>query len=217
MDVEFEKYKVLLKSVNAELDKNFENQKDYIKCEIGCSHCCQKGYYPVSRPEAKLIREGFEKLPEKLREEITQKAQNLAKQREEFVKSGNEFIKFKYSCPFLTEDKCAIYEYRPFVCRMQGLIQKSLFDENSFNMPACVYIGLNYANIWDEEKEHFSEEKINALKLKEQPVALGFSYEYLMGALGFSPGDLLDNIENPENEDIRMIFEWALPENLNKY
>lgn len=207
MDMEFEKYKVLLASLIPALDAHFENQKEYIKCKIRCSHCCQKGYYPVTRPEAKLMKEGFQKLAPALQEEITQKAGQLTRQRDEFIKEGNELIKFKYCCPFLTDDKCSIYEHRPMICRMQGLLKTSI--SGGFDMPACVYIGLNYANIYDEKNKYLSDEKIAELNLKERPSALGFSYEYLVGALGFNINTLSDNLADPKNDEIRMIFEWV--------
>ncbi len=215
MDQEYKKYKLLLDSVNHSVNQQFENQKDYIKCQIGCSICCQGGYYPTTRAEAKLMQEGIKNLPNALREKIQMKAEHLRKEKEAFVALGNDILTFKYTCPMLIDDKCSIYEYRPMMCRLQGLIQTSL--TGSLNLPACVYKGYNYANIWDEHKECFSEEKITELGLKTNPQALGFSYEYLAAVLGYNPDKLLDNIANTENDEIKMIFEWVTAENLNKY
>ncbi len=212
MDMEFEKYKALLEAIMPVLEAHFSMQGEYVKCCIGCSHCCQKGYYPVTKAEAKLMRAGFQALPSSLREEISKKAGKIAAERDLFVKEGNDIIKFKYACPLLIEDKCSIYEYRPIICRTQGLIMQSAIDENSFNMPACVYTGLNYANVWDEKLNCFSEEKIKGLNLKEPPVALDFSYESLLEVCGINPDTLPDNLKDPDNSEIRMIFEWVTPE-----
>lgn len=216
MDIEFEKYKALLEAIMPILDEHFELQKDYIKCKVGCSTCCQKGYYPVTTAEAKLMIEGFKNLPEQLREEIIQKAEKLARERETFMAQGNEITAFKYACPFLVRDKCSVYEHRPIICRTQGLILQSIRNEQAFNMPACVYIGLNYSNVWDENINFFSQEKVKTLGYEVPPVALDFSYESLLEMCGVNPDTLLDNLINSENDEIRMIFEWVLSENLNK-
>lgn len=216
MDMEFEKYKALLEAVMPIIDEHFVMQKDYIKCRIGCSHCCQGGYYPVTKSEAKLMKEGFDILEASLREKITQKANSLEREREQFVNEGNEFLKFKYSCPLLVDDKCSIYEHRPIICRTQGLIVQSISKETAFNMPACVYIGLNYANVWDENIQFFSEAKRKALNIEVPPVALDFSYESLLEVLGVKAETLLDNLSNPDSDEIRMIFEWVTTKNINK-
>lgn len=216
MDMEFEKYKALLEAVTPIIDEHFEMQNEYIQCKLGCSNCCEKGYYPVTRGEAKYLKEGFKQLPAASQKEITQKADKLSQEREAFTNAGNDFTKFKYICPFLIENKCSIYEYRPIICRTQGLILQSIKDDKSFNMPACVYIGLNYANIWDESIQFFSQEKFNTNGLKTPPVALDFSYESLLQACGINPDNLIENIKNPENDEIRMIFEWATSENNSK-
>ena len=43
-----ETYKKYLKIVQKYLDDCFENQKEYLSCQKGCSHCCERGAYPYS-------------------------------------------------------------------------------------------------------------------------------------------------------------------------
>jgi hypothetical protein len=197
MDMEFQRYIALLEAVTPIINEHFEMQKEYIKCKIGCCNCCQKGYYPVTRAEAKLLKVGFEALDPSLKEEITKRAEKLNNERDAFVKEGNPVLKFKYVWPFLVDDKCSIYQYRGVICRTQGLLLQSINDSAVVNMPACVNIGLNYANMKDEN-------------LQTPPVALDFSYESLVKMCGADPDTLEDDLKNPNSNEIRMIFEWIL-------
>ena len=46
-----ELYKKYLNTIQSFLDKYFEDQKEYICCQKGCAHCCEKGAYPYSQIE----------------------------------------------------------------------------------------------------------------------------------------------------------------------
>ncbi|HSA05776.1 MAG TPA: YkgJ family cysteine cluster protein [Candidatus Gastranaerophilales bacterium] len=210
MDMQLERYIALLTALMPTLDQFFEIQKDYIKCKIGCSHCCQRGYYPVTNVEAKLIKACFENIEDCIKAQIVEKAEKINIERALFVANGNDILNFKYTCPFLAEDKCSIYEYRPIICRTQGLIFESALNPNKFNMPACVFLGLNYANVYDEQTNTFSDKKIKDLNLQTPPLALDFCYESLVELCGIDPKTLGEKIIDPGNDEIRMIFEWAL-------
>ncbi len=210
MDMQYEKYKALLDALNPMLADFFENQKEYIHCKLRCSHCCQRGYYPVTEVESKFIKEGFDKLDESLKTQIYEKAVKIANERKMFVENGNDILQFKYCCPFLTDDLCSIYEHRPIICRTQGLIHQSAVDEQKFNVPGCMHLGLNYANVWDEKINFFTQKKIDELNLSTPPIGFDFSYESLVEMCGVESATLPEKLVDPENNEIRMIFEWVL-------
>lgn len=140
-------YEKFLESINGDINKIFEYQREYLCCKKGCSHCCKRGDYPMSEIEFKYIMKGFEKLDENTKEIIKHNIQE--------VKKGDTD---SYICPFLIENQCSIYEYRPIVCRTFGVLTEDSNGNPAY--PFCSTIGLNFSKIYDKEKKHLSADLV---------------------------------------------------------
>ena len=55
-------YISFLKDLDARLDKYFKQHSKFIYCKKGCSHCCEKGDYPISEIELEYLMQGYLKL-----------------------------------------------------------------------------------------------------------------------------------------------------------
>lgn len=199
MQEKLKKYSEFVKLLTKNLDGFFENQKDFIKCKEGCAQCCQTGYYPVTNLEYEFLKIGFNRLEKDKQDIIRQDVLDLYKKRKLFIKSGNEKDAFLYKCPLLFNNLCSIYEHRPLICRIHGLITLGLKGGNNFKLPGCLADGLNYSNVWDNEIQDFSLEKSKALNINSHPEVFDVGYE-----------PILKKFEYMGFGDIRMMFEWII-------
>ena len=157
MTNKFENYEKFLSSVNDDLKKIFDYQKEYIHCQKGCAYCCKQGDYPISEIEYDYLMSGFEKLDNDLKTKI----------EENIKKTKSEGDTESYTCPFLIDNSCSVYEYRPFVCRTFGVLTEDAKGNPAF--PFCATKGLNYSAIYDEEKHHLSAELVEKHHFKIFP------------------------------------------------
>lgn len=116
------KYITLRNKIDAESNKLEQRYKLEIVCTKGCDSCCES--LTVSPIEYYSIKEEIAKLS------------NLPKN-----KIWNGLTK---SCRFIVGGECTIYQYRPIICRTQGLpiLYKSL-NGNDYELSAC---NLNFTN-----------------------------------------------------------------------
>lgn len=172
------KYEKYLKLISEHLlKKYFEQQKDYIHCKPGCSHCCESGQYPFSEIEFRYAMIGFEKLSEEEKNIVRKKVKKV---KDEKANSNKE--EFMYECPFLIDKKCSIYEYRGIICRTHGLMFFTT-DENELEkkkVPHCIYIGLNYSNVFDKNKKILSPELWEKSEIKKEPLAYNLGLKHLL-------------------------------------
>ena len=110
----------------------------------------------MSRLEFKYLMSGYEKLSDETKS-IIQK--NIEKAK----KSDRE----NYICPFLIDEKCSIYQYRPIVCRAFGVLTEDAKGNPAF--PFCATLGLNFSQIYDKEKKHLSAELVDKGRFKVFP------------------------------------------------
>jgi len=199
MQEKLNKYSEFINILTKNLDAFFENQKDFIKCKAGCSLCCRSGLYPLTNLEYGFLKLGFNKLEKEKQDKINQKCFEIYKERRIFIRNGNEQLDFSYKCPFLFDNLCSLYESRPLICRVHGLITIGLKEGKNYNMPGCLDDGLNYSEVWDEELKDFSLEKATALNIKSHPEVFDVGYE-----------PLLKKFEHIGFGDIRMMFEWFI-------
>lgn len=106
---------------------------DEISCRKGCAACCRQ-YVPISPAEARLLAAIVENMPESGRSIIKKRfAQALQRLREsgvmdqamnyhqlskdETVAMAKEYFELGIACPFLENESCSIYPFRPLVCR----------------------------------------------------------------------------------------------------
>lgn len=125
-------YKDFLKNFDLKLENYFNSHKKHIHCIIGCSSCCEKGDYPLSQIELEYVMQGYIKLDN----DIKIMVQNN-------IKSFTRGEK----CPFLIQNQCSIYPYRPIVCRVHGLAY--LCNDNKVKVPYCVNFNKNYSDCYN--------------------------------------------------------------------
>lgn len=136
--------KLFLDQLDERLDKYRELHKDFIHCKIGCSNCCKKGDYPLSTIELEYLMQGYIKLNEEMKKIVQE---NIKKMKEGQV------------CPFLINNTCAVYPYRPIICRVHGLAY--LCNDNKVKVPYCTINGKNYSEVYDGEKIYINPIKEN--------------------------------------------------------
>jgi len=167
MKQNFENFEKLLASIDGDMQKIFEYQKEYIHCQKGCSLCCERGDYPVSRIEFDYMMIGFKLLEENLKTQIRKKA--------EIIKCKNAE---SYICPFLFEHACSVYKYRPFVCRLFGVLTKDAKGDPSY--PFCCTNGLNYSEIYDKNTGHLSVDLAFSKNFKVLPHFFNLSNQVVL-------------------------------------
>jgi uncharacterized protein len=99
----------------------------HLLCRAGCSGCCHHhlSVFPV---EADAVRRAMQSLPDKMRARISVQADAV---------TGREARNEPIACPMLVDDKCAIYESRPLICRTQGLPLLIEADDGSREVDFC--------------------------------------------------------------------------------
>lgn len=96
--------------------------------ETKCQDCCTKTYPFISYIEYMLIRSWLETQDISLKNEISKNSQEIISAFKEKYSTEPEFIigeaekkyyprDFTFNCPCLGDNKCNIYEVRPFTCR----------------------------------------------------------------------------------------------------
>lgn len=173
-----EKYEKYLELMGQKLlQKYFEQQKDYIHCKSGCSHCCESGQYPFSGLEFQYAMLGYNELSENEKKFVQEKINNI-----KIVKSNSNDKDFMYECPFLINKMCSIYKYRGIICRTHGLLF-FVIDKNGKSkskIPNCVHLGLNYSNVYDETTKTLSPEKWKTTAIEVEPVAYNVGLKFLL-------------------------------------
>ena len=125
-------YPDFLKDLDKRLEEYFSAHKEFIHCKPGCSFCCEKGDYPLSKTELEYLMQGFITLDNDTKIQIQNNIRN--------IKKGG-------ACPFLINNKCSLYSYRPIVCRVHGIAY--ICKENTVKVPYCVNEGKNYADVYE--------------------------------------------------------------------
>lgn len=130
-------YKLFLDQLDEKLEKYRELHKDFICCKIGCSACCEKGDYPLSAIELEYLMQGYI---------------NLDTEKKKLVQENIKNMKKGENCPFLINNKCAVYPYRPIICRVHGLTYLYWGRgkcRDKVKVPHCTIEGKNYSKVYD--------------------------------------------------------------------
>ena len=151
---ELEAYCQFLRVVNKRINEHFEDQKEFICCKEGCAQCCKNAQYPCSKLEFEFLKIGFISLPLEQQKIIIS---NIEKIKNE-VKEHKEG-KFTYTCPFLINDRCSVYNFRMIICRTFGLA-------------------------YYEESNSLSSKKKEELHYKNEPVAYNLDMKNLKKKFG---------------------------------
>lgn len=204
-------YKAYLTLIHTRmLDKYFEQQKPYICCKAGCSYCCEKGQYPVTEIELAYLMLGFKLLPYELQIQVRDNFEALKQDYANYKKlleENPEQEPYMYKCPFLIDGKCSVYDFRAIICRTHGLLffveEKDGSRRNK--IPYCFHYGLNYSNIYDEETETLSDEKMKALGIEQEPIAYNLSLKTLLRK------EITQNFDF-EFGEVKPLIDWFMPE-----
>lgn len=192
-------YILYLQLLQKKIDGFFEEQKEYIACEKGCSKCCRNAEFPFTEIEFRLLVQGLFRQNSDIQAQIMNNVEEIIQTKDEFKKS-NPDEKFRYDCPCLIDNSCAVYNYRGLVCRTFGLMAfKNGSDEKS-KIPFCAFEGLNYSKILDKETKMISEEKFKELNYKTEPKAFNIRYSNLIDdevaeKMGFEFGEVKSIID----------------------
>ncbi len=141
-------YVQFLKEFDAKLAAYFKRDSAAIKCQKGCSLCCENGDYPLSYLEMSYLMQGFACLDKEKHDCVRE---NIIK-----IKAQRETLK-AYPCPFLLDGSCSVYQYRPLTCRVHGLAY--MRSDGIVKLPECARCGLNYAQNFDGETVNFEPVK----------------------------------------------------------
>ena len=150
-------YENFLKDFDEVLKLLFDYQKKYIKCKKGCSLCCEKGDYPMSQLEFSYLTKGYLKLS-------TETKSIVQKNFKQVINDINIGL-CEHRCPFLINNECCVYEYRPIICRTFGVCY---YDDtkNYVRLPDCVNFKLNYSDFYDIETKTLNIADVPKINLR---------------------------------------------------
>jgi uncharacterized protein len=116
-----ERYQELVTKVDTFFHRVQSRYGGAMRCGAGCTACCQVRL-SVTALEASVIREGLATLAEEERARLASRAKQAP--------SG--------ACPALEADgRCAIYAWRPLVCRSHGVPIRHREPEGAASVSAC--------------------------------------------------------------------------------
>ena len=124
-------YPLFLQKLDNKIESYYASQSDYVCCQKGCSSCCEKGDYPLSDIELEYLMQGFINLDAETKIQVQENFKSIEK--------GGR-------CPFLINNLCSVYPYRPIICRTHGLAY--LMKDGRANLPYCVNDGKNYNKVY---------------------------------------------------------------------
>lgn len=167
------KYEKYLEVIDAQLKEFFTEQSPYVFCKEGCCECCQVGEYQISKLEFMYLNIGMTTLSVVDLEEINAKFKQLKLDKA----SHNSEEPFTYTCPFLKDNRCSLYNFRGLICRAHGLAYFT--KSGKLFVPECVHSGLNYSNVYDFEAKQISQEKYDATGFEQEPLAHNLGLHFL--------------------------------------
>ena len=174
---QLEDYCTYLHLITKKLNPYFASQTPYIFCKEGCSRCCRKGEYPCSELEFAFLKLGYAALDLQTQKQIVAKVLKINEEKQNYKGTV-----FNYECPFLINDRCSVYNYRPLICRTFGL---PYYDEdNNIKVPFCVYDGLNYNQVYDMERKAISVDMYKKTGYEQEPLAFNVSLKFLITKVG---------------------------------
>ncbi len=153
-DKVFQKYRKLTGQIDKASQQLEKLHRPHMECRKGCSACCM---------DYKIFPIEFYSILEKITEQAIRINAEAA--------DGD--------CVFLVDHACAIYEWRPIICRTHGLPLLYTNDEGEWELSACE---LNFTE-FDEEfhtDNTFPQDKYNSrlFMLNKELVALPEFSEY---------------------------------------
>ena len=113
----------LRRRVEGHFDAALARSPDAMQCRVGCSRCCHQRF-GVFEVEAHRVRAALARLARTdpaLRERVRRQADDP---------------EALHHCALLVDDRCAVYEERPLICRTHGLPTR-VVDERGSSLQGC--------------------------------------------------------------------------------
>ncbi|MBU1712762.1 MAG: hypothetical protein KKD47_06615 [Proteobacteria bacterium] len=109
-----------LAGIYTKMDGKYNEAANYYGFSCGgCEeNCCFTRFYHHTFAEYLYILEGIETLAHGNQAEIRKKALLVCRQTAELERSG---LPVRLLCPLNYEGLCALYSYRPMICRLHGI------------------------------------------------------------------------------------------------
>lgn len=126
-------YSLFLKELDNRLENYFKDFGEDICCKPTCSGCCEKGDYPLTDIELEYLMQGYVGLDNSIKKTVRNNIKNMEK--------GGK-------CPFLVSKMCAVYDYRPIICRVFGLAY--IYKKGRIKIPFCANEGKNFSKKYDK-------------------------------------------------------------------
>ncbi|MEZ4601001.1 MAG: YkgJ family cysteine cluster protein [Syntrophotaleaceae bacterium] len=151
MDDLLEEYKNLLARIDGWFERSVAAAgPGRIACSKGCSACC-RGFFDISLLDAFLLQQGFQHLPENIRQVSLEKSRRRLEDLRvrwpgfaaPYILNGipdEEWTEMpeddETPCPLLGADgTCLVYAWRPMICRLHGL-------------PNIDFSGESFSDVW---------------------------------------------------------------------
>ena len=109
-----------LQAIFADMDRKYGKAADYygFQCR-GCEdNCCLTRFYHHTYLEYLFILRGFNALEPSIRHTIQAKAESVCRQTQV---ADNKGLPVRLMCPLNKDGMCALYHYRPMICRLHGI------------------------------------------------------------------------------------------------
>ena len=102
------------------MDRAYLDAADYYAFHCsGCGRsCCEERFYHYTTAEHIFLAYGFASLGHDVKKGILLRADEVMRQhqlQDAFHQEG------RATCPLILEGSCVLYEYRPMICRLQGI------------------------------------------------------------------------------------------------
>lgn len=115
------------------VEQKSERLGSKISCKKGCGACCRQ-HVPISPAEARLVAQIVDELPGHVRSIIEKRFEQAAQRlkasgimdqamnyhrlsQEETISMTRDYFRLGIACPFLEDESCSIYPFRPLICR----------------------------------------------------------------------------------------------------
>jgi uncharacterized protein len=137
----------------------------HLTCRAGCSGCCHHhlSVFPI---EAAAVTDAVKALPPETQAVIRRQA---AAVREREARG------LSVACPLLVDERCAVYELRPLICRTQGLPLLIEAEDGAQEVDFCPLNFTTPAAVDDLDEDHLVP--LDALNLRLAAVNLGYCRE----------------------------------------
>ncbi|MEZ5351026.1 MAG: YkgJ family cysteine cluster protein [Bryobacteraceae bacterium] len=124
-----DRHRAVIDGYADEFARNRRLHGDRIRCGPGCSACCHQ-LFQITEIEAAEVWRGVETLPEEVARRLREQARAYLEERARLMNTGADGGEAwgslppagaRLACPALVDDRCAIYEHRPILCRKFGI------------------------------------------------------------------------------------------------